>query len=299
MEAGRTARPYRRNVQELADALGLAAGERDLLIRLAREGAGPPPEPRRPAQLPADIAEFTGRAEQVDSLTALLAGSGQPVRIAVITGAGGVGKSALAIHVAHQVSAAFGDGQLFVELQGSSEHPVSTSEVLARLLRQLGMADAAIPAEATGAVLTACGGLPLAIRIAAARLVSRPAWEVGALANRLRDERQRLSELAVGDLAVRASFEVSYANLPAARAFRLLGLWPGADLSLPAAAALLGLPAAGRSPHRSAAASRPPRPGAQAGRHAEALSSAEQALEISQRVHDDYHEAALDQPGEA
>ena len=311
MEAGRTARPYRRNVEVLADALGLAPGERDLLMRLAREGAGAAPGPRRPAQLPADIAEFTGRTEQVNSLTALLAGSGQPVRIAVITGAGGVGKSALAIHVAHQVGAAFGDGQLFVELQGSSEQPVSTSEVLARLLRQLGMADTAIPAdaterasefrtqmaglamlvvlddardaaqvrpllpgnassavlitsrgwlaelegsralalgaldrsdalalfasicgaerveaepEATDAVLTACGGLPLAIRIAAARLVSRPAWAVGALANRLRNERQRLSELAVGDLAVRASFGVSYANLPD-RA-RVPAAWP-------------------------------------------------------------------------
>ncbi len=299
MEAGRTTKPYRRSVQLLCVALGLSEQASAALMRAARQGSAvlipseQPDQALRPAQLPADIAEFTGRTEQVNSLTALLAGSGQPVRIAVITGAGGVGKSALAIHVAHQVGAAFGDGQLFVELQGSSEQPVSTSEVLARLLRQLGMADTAIPADAAGraaefrtqmaglamlvvlddardaaqvrpllpgnavsavlvtsrgwlaeleggralvlgaldrsealalfasicgaerveaepeaadAVLTACGGLPLAIRIAAARLVSRPAWAVGALANRLRNERQRLSELAVGDLAVRATF---------------------------------------------------------------------------------------------
>jgi hypothetical protein len=88
--------------------------------------------------------------------------------------------------------------------------------------------------------------LPLAIRIAASRLVSRPAWKVAALARRLRDERRRLSELALGDLAVRTSFQVSYSTLAAGdggRAFRLLGLWPGADISLLAAAALLGVPA--------------------------------------------------------
>ena len=100
--------------------------------------------------------------------------------------------------------------------------------------------------EAATAVLAACGGLPLAIRIAASRLISRPAWDIAVLAGRLRDERQRLSELAVGDLAVRTSFQVSYATLAAGdagRAFRLLGLWPGAHVGAVAPAALLGLPA--------------------------------------------------------
>jgi tetratricopeptide (TPR) repeat protein len=69
------------------------------------------------------------------------------------------------------------------------------------------------------------------------------------MANRLRDEHRRLDELAVGDLAVRASFEVSFASLPKARskrgvdpalAFCLLGLWQGPTISTPAAAALLG-----------------------------------------------------------
>jgi len=72
---------------------------------------------------------------------------------------------------------------------------------------------------------------------------------VRALADRLADERRRLDELRVGNLAVRASFEVSFATLPGpatpggpapARAFRLLGLWTGASITLPAAAALLG-----------------------------------------------------------
>src|SRR5262249_17925386 len=60
--------------------------------------------------------------------------------------------------------------------------------------------------------------------------------------------RHRLDELRVGNLAVRASFEVSFASLPAAarggphppRAFRLLGLWAGPSISLPAPSALLG-----------------------------------------------------------
>lgn len=67
------------------------------------------------------------------------------------------------------------------------------------------------------------------------------------MASRLRDERRRLDELTVGDLAVRASFQVSFASLPAkargvapADAFRLLGLWQGPTISTVAAAALFG-----------------------------------------------------------
>jgi tetratricopeptide (TPR) repeat protein len=67
------------------------------------------------------------------------------------------------------------------------------------------------------------------------------------MAKRLRDERRRLDEMKTGDLAVRASFQVSYDSLQTAdygadpaRSFRLLGLWQGPSISLPAAAALLG-----------------------------------------------------------
>src|SRR5207245_2460492 len=67
---------------------------------------------------------------------------------------------------------------------------------------------------ATGEVLTACAGLPLAIRIAGARLATRGNWSIATLASRLADERRRLDELRVGNLAIRASFEVSFATLP-------------------------------------------------------------------------------------
>ena len=56
---------------------------------------------------------------------------------------------------------------------------------------------------ATADVLTACAGLPLAIRIAGARLATRGNWTVRTLADRLADERKRLDELRVGNLAVR------------------------------------------------------------------------------------------------
>ncbi|MEU3216547.1 BTAD domain-containing putative transcriptional regulator [Streptomyces sp. NPDC006971] len=97
--------------------------------------------------------------------------------------------------------------------------------------------------EAALDVVAACGFLPLAIRIAASRLAARRTWTVSALAARLADERRRLDELQAGDLAVKATFELGYGQLePAqARAFRLLGLADGPDISLAAAAALLNL----------------------------------------------------------
>ncbi|MEU9761040.1 BTAD domain-containing putative transcriptional regulator [Streptomyces sp. NPDC047985] len=99
--------------------------------------------------------------------------------------------------------------------------------------------------EAALDVVAACGFLPLAIRIAASRLAARRTWTVSALAARLADERRRLDELQAGDLAVKATFELGYGQLePAqARAFRLLGLADGPDISLAAAAALLDLDA--------------------------------------------------------
>ncbi|MCX5558508.1 AfsR/SARP family transcriptional regulator [Streptomyces sp. NBC_00038] len=98
--------------------------------------------------------------------------------------------------------------------------------------------------EAALDVVAACGFLPLAIRIAASRLAARRTWTVSVLAAKLGDERRRLDELQAGDLAVKATFELGYGQLePAqARAFRLLGLADGPDISLAAAAAVLDLP---------------------------------------------------------
>jgi tetratricopeptide (TPR) repeat protein len=103
--------------------------------------------------------------------------------------------------------------------------------------------------RATDAVLSACAGLPLAIRIAAGRLISRPDLTLADLAELLVDRHRRLDALTVGGRAIRASFEVSYAALPSpvnahdpdpAVAFRLLSLIDVTDFGISAAAALLG-----------------------------------------------------------
>jgi DNA-binding SARP family transcriptional activator len=294
-----------------------------------------------PAQLPADIADYTGREDQVRHLCDLLSsadahGEGGAVRIALVAGSGGLGKTSLAVHAAHRVRGSFPDGQLYVDLLGATPHPLGVGDVLARFLRDLGVDGRDIPVdeaeraaryrtvlagrrllvvldnardaaqvrpllpgtascsvlvttrsrmpdlastqlvdlnvladeealtlfsrvvgderaaaepEATAEVLLACAGLPLAIRICAARLATRSGWTIATMADRLRHEHRRLDELSVGDLAVRASFQVSFAALSAsaqpdgiapADAFRLLGLWPGPSVSSAAAAALFG-----------------------------------------------------------
>ncbi|MEU4575005.1 BTAD domain-containing putative transcriptional regulator [Nonomuraea sp. NPDC023979] len=97
--------------------------------------------------------------------------------------------------------------------------------------------------DAVAEVLLLCGFLPLAVRIAGARLRHRPRWSVAYLAQRLRDERRRLSELATAERGVAAAFALSYQQLDDTERhlFRLLGLHPGRDVTPPAAAALAGL----------------------------------------------------------
>jgi tetratricopeptide (TPR) repeat protein len=97
-----------------------------------------------------------------------------------------------------------------------------------------------VTAEAIAAL---CDRLPLALRIAAARLVIRP-HHAADLAHRLAGEQRRLSELSQTDQGIRASFGLSYRELPepAALLFRLLGLLDAADFAAWAAAALLGVP---------------------------------------------------------
>jgi DNA-binding SARP family transcriptional activator len=318
---------------------GAAAAAAASATAAASAAAGSPIP--RPAQLPTDISDFTGRETHVEHLCALLL-AGNPastpgaVPIAVVSGAGGLGKTTLAVHAAHQVRADFPDGQLYVDLLGASAQPAEPGEVLARFLRDLGIDGDKVPVrederaalfrttlvgrrvlilldnardaaqvrpllpgssscavlvtarnrtsdlastrfvdlnvldddealelfsrivgedraaaepDATAEVLVACAGLPLAIRICAARLAARRQWRIATLAGRLRSEHRRLDELSIGDLAVRASFQVSYDSLRSiargvapARVFRLLGLWQGSQISLAAAAALVGAP---------------------------------------------------------
>ena len=147
---------YRQGRRELIEELGLEPGpelrrlEKEILAEdVEDESAAPQPEPQSPRQLPMDIADFTGRAEalaMIDALVSTEESTAMP--IAVLTGRGGVGKSVLAVHAAHRLQAMwFPDGQLYVDLRGTGSVPVAPGVVLSRFLRSLGLPGAAIPQE--------------------------------------------------------------------------------------------------------------------------------------------------------
>ncbi|MEO6085120.1 MAG: BTAD domain-containing putative transcriptional regulator [Umezawaea sp.] len=100
-----------------------------------------------------------------------------------------------------------------------------------------------IETEAVVEVLWWCGHLPLAVRIAAARIGNRQQHPVRHLADRLRAEHLRLAELSLDDRDVTVAFTLSYAELrpDQRRLFRLLGSHPDTDFDAPSAAALADL----------------------------------------------------------
>ncbi|MET9403911.1 BTAD domain-containing putative transcriptional regulator [Kitasatospora sp. NPDC002965] len=101
---------------------------------------------------------------------------------------------------------------------------------------------------ATDRLLALCGGMPLAIGVLAARAADRPELALSALAEDLGRVRNTLDAFGAGDgdttADVRAVLTSSYRTFggPAQRLFRLLGAHPGPDVSLAAAAALVGEP---------------------------------------------------------
>lgn len=323
----------------LVEELGLDPGEelRDLHQRLvdgdpallvATETEPPRAGPKLPVprQLPADVPHLVGRGELVDAMRTQLTvrTCGAPA-VVCLHGGGGVGKSALAVHVGHGVARSFLDGQLYAHLGGTGGRPADPGDVLAAFLRALGVGGDAIPADrderavlfrervadrtvlvvlddaadavqvrpllqtgpgsavlvtgrrplpelegavhesvepldvadgvallrtSTGTdgtftadrrVVELCGGLPLAIRVAAARLAGQPPRAVERFVRRLRDERQRLDLLQIGDLAVRASLLLSWEHLTAdqRRLLRRLALLSHADFPTWVAAPLL------------------------------------------------------------
>ena len=101
-----------------------------------------------PRQLPADIADFTGHTDLVAQIRFLMVGRDTrgAAKVVVLAGKPGVGKSTLAVHVAHTLSEQdFPDGQLYCELGGTGPSPAEPSDVLGRFLRALGVAVEAIP----------------------------------------------------------------------------------------------------------------------------------------------------------
>ncbi|MFG6192577.1 BTAD domain-containing putative transcriptional regulator [Nonomuraea sp. JJY05] len=100
-------------------------------------------------RLPADVRAFTGRAAQVEALTATLERAG----VAAIAGTGGIGKSALAVHVAHRVAGRFPDGRLYVDLRGATPDvpPLGPREALGRILHAMGVPASAVPDDVEAA----------------------------------------------------------------------------------------------------------------------------------------------------
>jgi tetratricopeptide (TPR) repeat protein len=144
--------------------------------------------------------------------------------------------------------------QLLASLDGATHLHLDTlpaGDATALLGRLAGEQRVAAEPQAAAEVARCCGYLPLALRIAGARLAVRPGWPLAALAERLADAQRRLDELEVAEAGVRASYDVSYRQLQAssealdraaAGAFGLLGVLDGPELGVPVAARLLESP---------------------------------------------------------
>jgi DNA-binding SARP family transcriptional activator/tetratricopeptide (TPR) repeat protein/DNA-binding XRE family transcriptional regulator len=120
-------------------------------------------------------------------------------------------------------------------------NPMTVSHALALLARVVGTARIDAERVASAKLVRLCARLPLALRIAAARLAAHPHWTVRRLVHRLADERGRLNELVADDLEVRAGLAVGYDSLtPASQhAFRMLGLVNPPDFAAWTVAALM------------------------------------------------------------
>jgi len=133
-------------VQELGVEPGVALQRlhREIL-RGAPDPADAPQVAAVPRQLPRVPGVFLGREDEQQRLIQALT-SGSTRAAVAIAGVGGVGKTALAVAVAHAVAGTVPDGQLFVDLQGASPAPVTPAVVLARFLEDMGVPVASIPA---------------------------------------------------------------------------------------------------------------------------------------------------------
>ncbi|MDQ4094314.1 MAG: NB-ARC domain-containing protein, partial [Actinomycetota bacterium] len=155
-QAGRQAEAlevYHRTRGALVEQLGLEPGNElqrlEHAILIGDPVLEAPTTPAiTPAQLPADISDFTGRKVQLATVAHLAAAADRRAAVLVaITGKAGVGKTTLAVHAAHQLRMHYPDGQLFVDLRGVQARPLAPADVLARFLRSLGVNRAAIPED--------------------------------------------------------------------------------------------------------------------------------------------------------
>ena len=151
LERGINRKAHKDTARLLADALGLIGPARAHFEALARGrmpgGAGSGGTAAATRTLPRDIASFTGRQRELHELVGAVAVPGGVVGIHAIGGMAGVGKTAFAVHAAHQLAPRFPAGQIFLPLHGHTpgQQPVEPGEALASLLLTAGVAAAQIP----------------------------------------------------------------------------------------------------------------------------------------------------------
>jgi DNA-binding SARP family transcriptional activator len=138
IEPGRELSALQKAILSNDPSLDLHAGSRRQADRAGRGGAV------TPRQLPSATADFTGRAEIVEELTKLLCQPGEGtaegyVPVVVLAGKGGVGKTTLALHIAHAVRHQYPDGQIFGQLREGDSGIVSPHELLGGFLRAFGI----------------------------------------------------------------------------------------------------------------------------------------------------------------
>jgi len=103
-----------------------------------------------PRLLPTDIADFTGRSKQIDTIEqqvelAAESMTSYAVPVVVMAGKPGIGKTTLAVHVSHRLAGRYPDGQLFADLHGRQTDQIGPAQVLERFLRSLGVPGTALP----------------------------------------------------------------------------------------------------------------------------------------------------------
>lgn len=151
IERGTVGRPRTDSLLRLADALELTGAETTSFIRAYRGGERPAPDAPPaaypalvPAELPRDLPDFVGRSDEIKQVSAelearmSLAGSSSPT--IVISGAGGLGKSSLAVHLGHLLAPDFPDGQVFVDVSaGAGLDPDPIHQALGDVLWSFGL----------------------------------------------------------------------------------------------------------------------------------------------------------------
>jgi DNA-binding SARP family transcriptional activator len=135
------------HLQQLAHAIGASDPALELPSQPVRIG---PARRTVPSLLPTDIADFTGRTQQISQIHQhLISETGEKARravpVVVITGKGGIGKTSLAIRASHDIASHFPDGRLFADLHAGASHPVGPMQVLERFLRAFGVPGSQIP----------------------------------------------------------------------------------------------------------------------------------------------------------